>query len=267
MCEKTARWTLLQKQEVHNLAKNQAVFSSSPSAAQGRLKVFVRHRQSTCCKYLYSLKVWLVLWILIRNSSCNGPLKAEYLVSLHEVWTWIYLVYLLFVMFDIVLLFALIPAAAAINMCSLLCYKLNEETGMSHWVNVSRTDLDSCSWGDFCSTAQRARDWKNMMLEIILPFPVKQQAFFLFFFVFVGIGGGYRALCFSPAWTASSRQLYVIWTNCLMTLSSTLVRLMSHHELICSLFSQLMKTLISCLSNVQKTERNVCYGSPEIVDI
>lgn len=61
-------------------------------------------------------------------------------------------------MFDIVLLFALIPAAAAINMCSLLCYKLNEETGMSHWVNVSRTDLDSCSWGDFCSTVQRARD-------------------------------------------------------------------------------------------------------------
>lgn len=128
------------------------------------------------------LKVWLVLWTLIRNSSCNGPLKAEYLVSLHEVWTWIYLVYLLFVMFDIVLLFALIPAAAAINMCSLLCYKLNEETGMSHWVNVSRTDLDSCSWGDFCSTAQRARDWKNMMLEIILSFPVKQQAVFLFFF-------------------------------------------------------------------------------------
>lgn len=39
------------------------------------------------------------------------------------------------------------------------------------------------------------------------------------------------------------------------------------YELICSLFSQLMKTLISCLSNVQKTERKVCYGSPEIVDI
>lgn len=35
------------------------------------------------------------------------------------------------------------------------------------------------------------------------------------------------------------------------------------YELICSLFSQ----LISCLSNVQKTERKVCYGSPEIVDI